>query len=100
EVQIPDEYKIGGFAIGCQAYTFNRFSAWEAIEKTAAAGGRTIEFYPGQTLSKEEPNLKLDHNASDETIQKIEEKLKKHNLMAVNYGVVGLPNNEQECRKV
>ena len=33
---IPDEYKVNGFAIGCQAYTFNRFSAFEAIEKTAA----------------------------------------------------------------
>ncbi len=33
---IPDECKINGFAIGCQAYTFNRFTAFEAIEKTAA----------------------------------------------------------------
>jgi sugar phosphate isomerase/epimerase len=100
EVQIPDEYKIGGFAMGCQAYTFNQFTAFEAIEKTAAAGGKTIEFYPGQTLSKEEPTLKVDHNASDETIEKIKAKLKKHKLLAVNYGVVGLPNNEAECRKV
>ncbi len=29
---IPAEYRIGGFAIGCQAYTFNRFTAFEAIE--------------------------------------------------------------------
>lgn len=30
--------QIGGFALGCQAYTFHRFTAFEAIEKTAAAG--------------------------------------------------------------
>ena len=41
---IPDEYQTGGFAIGCQAYTFNRFSVFEAIEKTAQAGGKVIEF--------------------------------------------------------
>ena len=29
---IPDDSKIGGFAIGCQAYSFNRFSVSEAIE--------------------------------------------------------------------
>ena len=42
----------------------------------------------------------MDHNASDETIEKLKAKIKKHNLFAANYGVVGLPNNEAECRKV
>ena len=36
---IPAKYRTGGFAIGCQAYTFNRFTAFEAIEKTELAGG-------------------------------------------------------------
>jgi hypothetical protein len=53
--KIPAEYKIGGFALGCQAYTFNRFSVFEAIEKTAQAGGKVIEFYPGQKLSPDQP---------------------------------------------
>ncbi len=100
EVVIPEEYKTGGFALGCQAYSFHRYTAFEAIEKTAEAGGKVIEFFPGQVLSKETPDLKLDHNASDEVIAKIKAKLQKHHLMAVNYGVVGLPNDEKECRKV
>jgi len=100
EVTIPDEYKIGGFALGCQAYSFHRFTAFEAIEKTAEAGGKVIEFFPGQVLSKETPEVKLDHNASDEVIAKVKAKLQQHHLMAVNYGVVGLPNDEKECRKV
>jgi sugar phosphate isomerase/epimerase len=97
---IPDQYKTGGFAIGCQAYTFNHFTAFEAIEKTAAAGGKVIEFYPGQSLSKEQADQKVDHNAPDELIGALKAKLEKHGLKAVNYGVVGLPNNEAECRKV
>ena len=32
---LSEETKIGGFSLGCQAYTFNRFSVMEAIEKTA-----------------------------------------------------------------
>src|SRR5215471_3934905 len=67
----PDDAKIGGFVLGCQAYTFNRFSVFEAIEKTAEAGGKTIEFYPGQKLSSEEPNVKWDHHASAEVIEKV-----------------------------
>src|ERR1041384_7827860 len=96
---IPDTVKISGFAVGCQAYTFNRFSAFEAIEKTAQAGGKIIEFYPGQKLSVEKPDLKLHHDASDETIAAIKEKLAKHGVRAVNYGVVG-GKDEAEWRKI
>src|SRR5512135_3705658 len=88
ENTIPADCKTGGFFIGCQAYTFNRFTVFEAIEKTAEAGGKVIEFYPGQKLSKEQPNLKWDHNASAETIQKVKEKLAACKVRAVNYGVV------------
>jgi len=97
---IPDDCKVGGFAIGLQAYTFNRFTAFEAIEKTAAAGGKVIEFYPGQKLSKESPNVALDHNAPDTVIEQVKAKLAQHGVKAVNYGVVGIPNNEAEARKV
>jgi len=100
EMKIPDEYKQGGFAIGCQAYTFKEYSVFEAIEKTAETGGRVIEFFPGQTLSKEEPTVKWDHNATDDTIAKVKAKLAQYKIMAVNYGVVGIPKNEAEARKI
>src|ERR1022692_1647455 len=97
---IPADCKTGGFFIGCQAYTFNRFSVFEAIEKTAQVGGKVIEFYPGQKLSKDEPNVKWDHNASPETIQKVKDKLAACKVTAVNYGVVQIPKDEAEARKV
>ncbi|MBI4660637.1 MAG: sugar phosphate isomerase/epimerase [Verrucomicrobia bacterium] len=99
-VKISEESKIGGFAVGAQAYTFNRFSVFEAIEKTAAAGGRIIEFYPGQKLSGEEPNVKWDHTASGDVIQKVKAKLAKHDVKALNYGVVGIPKEEDAARKI
>src|SRR5690349_1832774 len=94
---IPEDCKIGGFALGCQAYTFNRFSVFEAIEKTAQAGGKVIEFYPGQKLSPDQPGVKWDHNASDEVIEQVKAQLTKHGLRAVNYGVVGA-KDETEWR--
>ncbi len=108
EVRIPDEHKVNGFAIGCQAYSFKGynkqgfkgFSAFEAIENTAKAGGKVIEFYPGHSLSAEEPNVKWDHNASDETIAKVKAKLAQHKVKAVNYGVVGIPKDEAQARKI
>lgn len=98
--KIPDKYKQGGFAIGCQAYTFKEFTVFEAIEKTAQAGGKVIEFFPGQKLSQEEPTVKWNHDASDETIAKVKAKLKEHGIFAANYGVVPIPENEQDARKI
>ncbi|MBK9138050.1 MAG: sugar phosphate isomerase/epimerase [Verrucomicrobia bacterium] len=100
--RIPDEYRINGFAIGCQAYTFNRFTAFEAIEKTAQAGGKVIEFYPGQKLSREDGNLSVDHNSPqvDTVVAKLQAKLQQHGIKAVNYGVVGVPTDEAAARKV
>lgn len=100
EVTIPDEYKTSGFAIGCQAYTFNRFTVFEAIDKTAAAGGRVIEFYPGQRLSPEHRDVIWDHNASDAVISQVKAKLAERHIMAVNYGVVDIPADEAGARKV
>ena len=97
---IPADCRTGGFFIGCQAYTFNRFTVFEAIEKTAQAGGKVIEFYPGRALSKDEPNVKWDHNASPETIQKVQHKLAAAKVTPVNYGVVTIPKDEAEARKI
>ena len=96
---LPDSVKISGFAVGCQAYTFNRFSVFEAIEKTAQAGGKIIEFYPGQKLSLDQPEVKWDHNASAEVIEKVTAHLAKHGVRAVNYGVVG-GKDEAEWRNI
>src|SRR5689334_14896904 len=96
---IPSEARVGGFGLGAQAYTFNRFSVFEAIEKTAQAGGKTIEFYPGQKLTADDANTKWDHHATDEMIRKVQAKLAQHKVVAVNYGVVG-GSDEAEWRQI
>jgi len=97
---IPDDLKVGGFAVGCQAYTFNRFSVFEAIEKTAYSGGKVIEFFPGQKLSKEEPGVKFSHDATPEVWEKVKAKCKEHGITPMAYGVVGLSPDEKVSRKV
>lgn len=96
---IPESCKTGGFAIGCQAWSFSHFTVFEAIDKTAEAGGKVIEFYPGQKLSPDQ-DVKFDHNASDDVIAQVKARLAAHNIKAVSYGVVAIPNNEAGARKV
>src|SRR5438270_1610217 len=100
EQKIPAECKSGGFFVGCQAWTWNHFTVFEAIEKTAQAGGKVIEFYPGQKLSPEEPNVTWDQNASPETIQKVKTKLAEFHITPVNFGVVGISKDPAEARKL
>lgn len=96
--RIPDEYRIGGFAIGPQAYSFRFFTLFEAIEKTQQTGGKVIELAVGQKLSPDNATV-FNHDAPAELIPVVQAKLKQHGIKAVNYGVVKL-TDEATARKV
>ncbi|MHC4912110.1 MAG: family 16 glycoside hydrolase [Planctomycetota bacterium] len=90
-----------GWRIGIQAWTFNRFTLYEAIDKTASLGLDWIEAYPhGQKLSKEKPDIIFGHEMPLEIRYEVKQKLADAGVTLINYGVVGLPNDEAECRKV
>jgi sugar phosphate isomerase/epimerase len=94
---IPETAKVGQFFAGCQAYSFRLYTVFEAIDKTAQAGGKTIEFYPGQ---KFDDTAKWDHNATPEMIEKVKKHLAEKGLTAVGYGVVKLGKDTAADRKV
>lgn len=100
ETKIPEEAKVGGFAIGCIVYTFDHFTLFEALEQTAAAGGKVVELSAKTSLSKEEPNVAFDYHASPEVIRKVKDKLAQCGLTAVNYAVIPFPPNEAAGRKL
>jgi len=95
----PTAEKLG-WRLGMQAYTFNRFTFFEAVDKTASLGLHWIEAYPGQRLRPERAEVKLDHNAPEAVLNEVRAKLKGEGVALVCYGVVRLPNDEGECRKV
>ena len=97
---LPDDLKTGGFAIGCQAWTFNKFTVTEAIDKTAAAGGKVIEFFPGQKLSPEQSGIAFSHDAPKEAWEVVKKKLAEKKITPIAYGVVGLSKDEATSRKV
>jgi len=89
-----------GFAVTVQAWSFNRFTLMQGLERAATAGVNAIEIYPGQKFSDETGDQRWDHNASDELITLFKEKAGELGITPVNYGVVGIPNNEEEARKI
>ncbi len=96
----PPTDAYDGWRLGMQAYTFNRFTFFEAVDKTASLGLDWIEAYPGQRLSKDHPNVKTDHNMSAEMQEVMKAKLRDSGIRLINYGVVGLSKDEAASRKV
>ncbi len=95
----PNELYIGGFLIGPQVYSFNRFSFLEAIDMAKQAGASVIEAYPGQKLSQDDPRP-FSHDATPDVWAKAKIKLEQTGIRLVNYGVTGLSTDEAANRKV
>ncbi|EEF57551.1 sugar phosphate isomerase/epimerase family protein [Pedosphaera parvula] len=102
---ITDSDKVGGFALGCQAYSFRENTLFEAIDKTKACGGKVIEIYTWQKLSPGTGNVEVNANLSDANIKLIREKLDAAGIKLVN-AYVGNANfvkgskDEKSPRKV
>lgn len=99
QAELPESAKVGQFYAGAQAYTFRMFDVLTALDKIAYAGGKTVEFFPGQALAKDSKK-KFDHNTTVEERAPVKAKLKELGLTPVGYGVVRLKNDEPEMRKI
>ncbi len=99
---LPEANAAGqeNWKLGMQAYSFKEFTFFEAVDKNKALEMKYIEAYPGQKLSKEKSDVKVGHNMSSADRKLMLQKLRESGVKLMNYGVVGLPNNEAECRKV
>lgn len=97
--EYPAELYVGGFLIGPQAYSFNRFSFFEAVDKAKEAGASVIEAYPGQRLSPDD-DRPFNHEAPPEVWAKAKMKLESAGVRLVNYGVVRLGKDEAANRRV
>lgn len=82
--------------LGTQAYTFHKYTLFEAIDKARALGLNYIELFPGQVLSPDRPDVRFDHNASPELRAQVLAKLAETGVKAVNYGVVGFSTADAE----
>jgi sugar phosphate isomerase/epimerase len=78
-----------GWRLGCQAWTFNKYTFFDAIDKTAALGLKYIEAFPGQPVSKE-ISAQFGEGMSAEQRDAVKKKLGDTGVKLVNFGVVGI----------
>ena len=93
----PDAEKLG-WRLGSQAYTFRRWTFFEAVDRVAALGLKVIEAYPGQRVSKEH-NVRMRPEMDEKIVRAVQDKLKAAGVTLVCYGVTGIPGKEADARK-
>lgn len=87
-----------GWKLGAQAYTFNLFTFFEAIDKIDSCDLKYVEGYPEQLLGGGIEG-KLDYKMDAATRSKILKKLKEKGIKLLVYGVVNA-GNDAEWRQV
>ena len=95
----PNAEKMG-WRLGVQAFSFYRYPFLDTVDMVESLGLHYIEMIPFQRLSDENRKMRTDHNMPPEVQEAIKTKLKQADIKVVTYGVVDLPNDETECRKV
>ena len=76
-----------GWKLGAQAYTFNRFTFFEAIDKIDSCGLKYVEAYPGQAIGGGIEG-KMDYHMDAVKRTKILQRLKEKGIKMISYGVV------------
>lgn len=89
-----------GFSIAVQCWSFNKFTLFQAIEMAAATGAGSVELYPGQPLGGDHGDAKLGPELPADKLRAVLDHLRKHGLVATNYGVTAIPKAEPEARKL
>jgi type 1 glutamine amidotransferase/sugar phosphate isomerase/epimerase len=88
-----------GWRLGIEAYTFHKFTLFEAIEKTAHLGLSYMGGLSFQKVSAEIPK-NLEPGLSDDELRQIRLKLDSAGVRLLTYYIHDIPGDEVGCRRV
>jgi sugar phosphate isomerase/epimerase len=88
-----------GWRLGIEAYTFNKFTFFEAVEKTAQLG---LPFMGGLSFQKVGNGIakNFDPQLSDDELLQIRLKLDAAGVRLLTYYIPRIPGDAESCRKV
>lgn len=88
------------FGIAVQCWTFRQFTLFEAVTMAAAAGANSVELFPGQTIGGPHGDTKFTPEIEEATLQSVIDHLAKNQIIAMNFGVTNVPNEEAKARPI
>jgi sugar phosphate isomerase/epimerase len=84
----PNAEKLG-WRLGCQAWSFNETTFYDAVDRTASLGLHFIEAFPGQKLSAEKPDKKFGEGLAADLRSEVRKRLSDKGVKLVSFGVGG-----------
>ncbi len=87
-----------GWRLGVAAWSFNRFSFFEAVDRAAALNLAYIEAFAGQRVNRES-DAKLEPGLSDDAIAAVRAKLQAANVTLPSLYIHELSPEEPLCRQ-
>jgi len=88
-----------GWRLGIDAYTFHKYTLFEAIDRTAELGLPYMGGLSFQKVSKEIPK-NFDDQLTDDELKQIRLKLDSSGVRLLTYYIHQIPGDEAGCRKV
>ena len=88
-----------GWRLGIEAYTFHKYTLFEAIDKTARLGLPYMGGLSFQKVSKEIPR-NFDDKLTDDEIKQIRLKLDSAGICLLTYYFGRIPGDQTGCRKI
>jgi type 1 glutamine amidotransferase/sugar phosphate isomerase/epimerase len=85
--------------LGIEAYTFHKFTLFEAIDKTAQLGLPYMGGLSFQKVSKKIPK-NFDYQLTDDELKQIRLKLDSAGIRLLTYYFHDIPGDEAGCRKI
>lgn len=89
-----------GFAISVQCWSFKKFTLFESMKMAAAAGASGLELFVGQKIGGKHGDAKLDPGMDDALCEAVANELEENGLIALNLGVLPVPNDEAKARVI
>lgn len=88
-----------GWRLGVEAYTFHKYTFFQAIDKTAELG---LPYLGGLSFQKvsDEIAKPLDPRLSDDEIAQIRQKLDDAGIRLLTFYIQSIPGDEEGCRTV
>jgi sugar phosphate isomerase/epimerase len=88
-----------GWRLGVEAYTFHKYTLFEAIDKTAELGLPYLGGLSFQKVSKGIPK-NLDPRLNDDELRQLRLKLAAAGVTLLTYYIQSIPGDEAGCRRV
>ena len=88
-----------GWRVACCAYTFNQFTFYEALERTASLGLKLVEGFSWQPVSKEKKDVQTNEAMPAAVCEEVKKRLADTGMKLAGCYMAQMPNQEDVCRK-